>query len=654
MATPYPRSSPSWLGQIPIAAKLAAMVGVFLLVVGTVLAMVLLVFRVQAGVRAYVGGEGQWSKGQKDATYALVRYLDTGEERDYRAFREAIAIPLGDRAARLEMEKADYDPAVVAAGFIAGGNAPDDVPEMIFLFRHFQPVLFFAEAVEVWRAAERYVLELHDCGEALHAARQAGALDGARRAEFAARIHRINTLVTPLEERFSRVLGEGAHETQRLLVTGMLLASALLLTLGLWACWRITLDLRRSIAGLHEGAQRVTRGELDQPIPVRSSDELGALTVAFNEMVAARREAERELRDAQAFSERVMENVSNAIYALDPEGRFTLVNRRTCEISGYPREVLLGRHYAEMIPPEALPEVEARYAALVRGEGPILHYEVPLQRADGRRVLVQFSTTAVERDGVVVGAVGAAEDITERRRAEAELRARAEELARSNRELEQFAYVASHDLQEPLRTVSGFAELLSLRYRGKLDGEADEYIGFVTAGVQRMKSLIEDLLAYSRVSREHHQLRPVELQRLLANARANLQGAIAASGAHIEAGPLPVLRGDAAQLTQLLQNLIGNAIKFRGDAAPHITVSAARAEAAWQLSVRDHGIGIAPEAAERIFGLFQRLHTRDEYPGNGIGLTICKKIADLHGGRIWAEPASPGTVFHVLIPDAAA
>ena len=652
MATPHSRSSTGWLGQFPIAAKLAAMVGVFLLVVGAVLAMVLLVFRVQAGVRAYVGGEGQWSKGQKDATYALVRYLDTGEERDYRAFREAIAIPLGDRAARLEMEKPGYDPQVVAAGFIAGGNAAADVPEMIFLFRHFQPVPFFADAVTIWREAERYALELDEVGEALRAARLAGTLDAMQRASFAARIHRINTLVTPLEERFSRVLGEGAHETQRLLVTGMLLASGLLLTLGLWACWRIALDLRRSIAGLYEGAQRVARGDLEHHIPIRSSDELGALTGAFNSMVAARREAERELRDAHAFSDRVMENVTNAIYALDLDGCFTLVNRRTCEISGFPRERLLGQNFALMIPPEHLPELQRRFAAVLRGEGPILNYEVPIARPDGSRVQIQFSTVALEREGFIVGAVGAAEDISERRRAEVELRSRADELARSNRELEQFAYVASHDLQEPLRTVSGFAELLSLRYRGKLDGEADEYIGFVTTGVQRMKSLIEDLLAYSRVSREHHQLRPVELGRLLAHARANLQGSIAASGATIEVGPLPVLRGDAAQLTQLLQNLIGNAIKFRGDAAPHIVVSAARAEAAWQLSVRDHGIGIAPEAAERIFGLFQRLHTRDEYPGNGIGLTICKKIADLHGGRIWAEPASPGTVFHVLLPDA--
>lgn len=641
----------SWLGQFSINAKLAAMVAVFLTVFGSVLGLVLLAFSVQAGVRAYVGGEGLWSKGQKGATYALTRYLDSGDPRDYRAYQQAIAVPLGDRAARLEMEKPDYDYAVVERGFLQGGIPAVDVPHMVFLFRHFQQVVFFAEAVEVWRQAERYALELLDCGEQLHALVESGHLDAQRRREFAERIHRINTLVTPLEQRFSTTLAEGAHESQRLLVTGLLVVAGLLLTLGLWVCWRISLDLRTSIAGLREGAERFARGDLQHRIPQRSEDELGELTGAFNAMVEARETAERELVDAHTFSDRVMDNVTNAIYALDPEGRFTLVNRRTCEITGYPRERLIGQHYAALIPPEYLPELERRYRAVIRGEGPILHYEVPLARPDGGRVHISFSTAALERDGVIVGAVGAAEDITQRRHAEAELLARAEELARSNRELEQFAYVASHDLQEPLRTVSGFAELLARRYQGKLGEEADEYIGFVTAGVQRMKSLIEDLLTYARVSREHRDAPSVDLNRLLAAAQANLHAAISGSGAQLASEPLPTVQADPAQITQLFQNLIGNALKFHGRQPPRIEIGARRLDDAWELLVRDHGIGISREGAERIFGLFQRLHTRDEYPGNGIGLTICKKIVDLHGGRIWAEPAEPGTVFRFTLPD---
>ncbi|MDP3859397.1 MAG: ATP-binding protein [Stagnimonas sp.] len=644
-------ANPTWLGQFSINAKLAAMVAVFLGVLGSVMGLALLSFSVQSGVRAYVGGEGLWSNGQKDATYALTRYLRSGEPRDYRAFQEAIAIPLGDRAARLEMEQPVPDPAVVERGFVAGGIAAADVPDMIFLFRHFQQLAFFADAVEVWRQAERYVLELLDCGQQLHALIESGSLDPARRQQFAERIQRINSLVTPLEQRFSSVLGEGARETQALLLTSVLVISGLILTFGLWACWRIALDLRASIAGLREGAERFAGGDLDYRIPRRSADELGELSSAFNTMVAARRDAERELLDAHAFSDLVMENATNAIYALDTQGRFTLVNRRTCEISGYAREALLGRHFGALIHPDSLPALNLRYAAMIRGEGPILHYEVPLARPDGTRVYIMFSTAALERDGVIVGAVGAAEDITERRRADAELLARAEELARSNRELEQFAYVASHDLQEPLRTVSGFAELLARRYQQQLGPEADEYIGFITTGVRRMKSLIEDLLSYSRVSREPRAASEVDLNALLAAAKANLHAAISDSGASVHSERLPSLRADPAQLTQLFQNLLGNALKFRTAEPPRVDVSARQLDAAWQLSVRDHGIGIDPAGAERIFGLFQRLHTRDEYPGNGIGLTICKKIVDLHGGRIWAEPAAPGTVFHFTLPD---
>jgi len=641
----------TWLGQLSINAKLAAMVAVFLAILGSVLGLVLLTFKLQAGVLAFVGGEGLWSKGQKDATYALTRYLEGGDPDDYQAYRRAIAVPLGDRAARLELEKPDYDVWLVERGFAEGGIPAVDVPQMIFLFRHFQRVVFVADAIEVWRDAERYVLELRDCAEQLHALVVSGRLDGQRRREFADRIHRINTMVTPLEQRFSTTLGSGARESQQLLVTGLLLFVGLLLTLGLWACWRISLDLRTSISGLREGAERFAAGDLQYRIRQRSNDELGTLTRAFNAMVEARARTERALVDAHTFSDQVMYNATNAIYALDLQGRFTLVNRRTCEISGFPREALLGQPYDVLIPPEYMPELDRRYQGVMRGEGPILHYEVPLTRADGGRVYISFSTAALERDGVIVGAVGAAEDITQRKQAEAELEARATELARSNRELEQFAYVASHDLQEPLRTVSGFAELLSRRYQGQLGSEADEYIGFVTAGVQRMKSLIEDLLTYARVGRDHRDLPAIDLNHLLANARANLHAAISGSNAQLVSAPLPTVQADPVQLTQLLQNLISNALKFAGDQPPQIEIGARRRDAAWELWVRDHGIGISPEGAERIFGLFQRLHTRDEYPGNGIGLTICKKIVDLHGGHIWVEPAHPGTVFRFTLPD---
>jgi len=241
------------------------------------------------------------------------------------------------------------------------------------------------------------------------------------------------------------------------------------------------------------------------------------------------------------------------------------------------------------------------------------------------------------------------------RRAHAELeervRERTAELARSNAELEQFAYVASHDLQEPLRMVRSFVELLQQRYAGQLDAEADEFIGFAVDGAARMQALIRGLLAYSRVDRRTSSPGPVDCDRLVQNALRNLQVAIAEAKAQVTHDPLPTVTGDETQLLQLFQNLLGNAIKFRNEAAPRVHIAAARRGAEWVFSVRDNGIGFDPQYAERIFMIFQRLHTREEYGGTGIGLAVCKKIVECHGGRIWAESApGQGSTFYFTLP----
>ena len=239
----------------------------------------------------------------------------------------------------------------------------------------------------------------------------------------------------------------------------------------------------------------------------------------------------------------------------------------------------------------------------------------------------------------------------EKRRAE-ELERAYVELERSNAELEQFAYVASHDLQEPLRVVAGYVQLLGRRYQGRLDAQADEFINFSVDGVRRMQQLINDLLAYSRVQHAQHPLEPIDLGISLTQALANLQMAIAESAAQIDAGMLPTVVGDAAQMTQVFQNLIANAMKFRGSRAPRIQVTATHQDDAWTLAVRDNGIGLEPQYAQRIFVIFQRLHTAAQYPGTGIGLAICKKIVERHGGRIWVESTpGAGACFFFTIPD---
>ena len=235
--------------------------------------------------------------------------------------------------------------------------------------------------------------------------------------------------------------------------------------------------------------------------------------------------------------------------------------------------------------------------------------------------------------------------------AEEALREQAAELQRSNEELQQFAYVASHNLQEPLRMVAAFVDLLARRYQGHLDKEAAEFIGYALDGARRMKALIDDLLAYSRVGTRLEPFVPVDCEKVLAETLQGLRLAVEESGAVITHDPLPVVRAGKLELELLLQNLLSNALKFRNAAPPRVHLSAQQRGTEWLFSVRDNGIGIDPQHAERIFIIFQRLHTREEYPGTGIGLAICKKIVERHGGRVWVEAApGRGATFFFTLP----
>lgn len=224
----------------------------------------------------------------------------------------------------------------------------------------------------------------------------------------------------------------------------------------------------------------------------------------------------------------------------------------------------------------------------------------------------------------------------------AELAEQARELIRSNQELQQFAYVASHDLQEPLRMVASFTQLLAKRYKDKLDDDARDFITYAVDGARRMQTLISDLLMYSRVGTQCKPLEPADCEGILDRVLNNLMLSIRESRAVITRDPMPIVMADSIQLAQLFQNLIANALKFRSQDAPRIHISAQRDGPGWKLGVSDNGIGIAPEHSERIFVIFQRLHTKTEYPGTGIGLAICKKIVERHGGKIWLEPSTGG------------
>jgi signal transduction histidine kinase len=242
-------------------------------------------------------------------------------------------------------------------------------------------------------------------------------------------------------------------------------------------------------------------------------------------------------------------------------------------------------------------------------------------------------------------------EITERQRAEKELKETLGELARSNAELEQFAYVASHDLQEPLRMVSSYVQLLARRYKSKLDKDADEFIGFAVDGANRMQTLINDLLTYSRVGTKGKPFQTTDCNEVFSEALLNLSAATEESGAIITSDNLPTVMTDKTQMVQLIQNLVANAIKFRNKDRPRIHVSSEQKNSTWVFSVSDNGIGIDSQYYERIFAIFQRLHGKTEYPGTGIGLAVCKRIVERHGGRMWVDSeCGKGSRFYFTTP----
>jgi PAS domain S-box-containing protein len=275
-----------------------------------------------------------------------------------------------------------------------------------------------------------------------------------------------------------------------------------------------------------------------------------------------------------------------------------------------------------------------------------------IKRASGEiRIVHEKCEHFRNESGQIIRSIGMVHDITERVQAEVELHRTLEELKSSNAELEQFAYVASHDLQEPLRGIAGLAQILQQRYQGQLDSQADEFIDLIVDGTQRMQTLINDLLAYSRIGRRGEAIRSTGAEAALKAVMQNLSVGIREYGATITNDSLPTVKADATQLIQLFQNLISNAVKFRAERPPRIHIGVSDAGDCWQFSIRDNGIGIEPQYFERIFQVFQRLHTRREYKGTGIGLAICKKIIERHGGRIWVESEiGHGTTFYFTLP----
>ena len=471
---------------------------------------------------------------------------------------------------------------------------------------------------------------------------------------------------------------EVLHERIRQYIT---IISAMLLV-SMITAFVLSIPFQRVISGpiLHLAslADRVSHNKDYSLRAIRhSGDETGLLTEAFNAMLGQIQQQDEALRRSNEDLEirvqertqqlsasrgelalnlslltATLESTTDGILVVDTAGRVTSCNQKFTEMWHIPPEILQNRDAGDVI----------RVCLTQLNDPSVLSTRI--DELDGQREMDSFDTLEFQ-DGRIfeaysqpqrigtscVGRVWSFRNITQRKLSELALENQTKELARSNSELEQFAYVASHDLQEPLRMIASYTQLLARRYKGRLDADADDFIHFAVDGASRMQLLINDLLTFSRVGTRGRPFEPTDLNVVMTRILFDLKIAISESQAMVSHDALPVVMADPMQMAQLFQNLVGNAIKFHRDKAPEIHVGVERTGGEWLFSVRDNGIGIEKEYFDRIFVVFQRLHSREEYPGTGVGLAVCKKIVERHGGHIFVKSeVGKGTTFFFTLP----
>ena len=411
-----------------------------------------------------------------------------------------------------------------------------------------------------------------------------------------------------------------------------------------------------NVIGVFAAARDITelkRAEVEKQKLLEQAQQFAEELEVSNEELQATTEelqaANKELKFASKYNRSLIEASLDPLVTIGPDGKITDVNKATELVTGYSRDELIGTDFSDYFTESE--KARASYQKVFR-EGMVIDYPLEIKHRSGNVTPVLYNASVYENElGDVIGIFAAARDITERKKAEKMLKLKLEELARSNAELEQFAYVSSHDLQEPLRMIGSYLQLLQRKYHGELDDKADKYIDFAVDGASRMQNLINDLLEFSRVTTRANEFKSTNCEFILNQVLSNLEVSINENEAIISHNHLPTVMADSTQLTQVFQNLISNAIKFRSEKTPKIAISAREESDNWIFSVADNGIGIDPKHCDRIFEVFKRLHKRREYPGTGIGLSICKKIVERHGGHIWVESEpNNGSIFYFTLP----
>lgn len=416
---------------------------------------------------------------------------------------------------------------------------------------------------------------------------------------------------------------------------------------------KLSKEIEIPIQHVLQGTEIIRSGDynfkIEENVVTSAPIELRALCKAFNEMSSTISDNMQQLSNSEEKYRALFHLNPDAVYTIDWEGNFLELNQICEKVTGYQREEMLFKSFFDFVSPEDRNKAQYHHQKALSGEPQ--NYELVFMSKDCRKIYFDITNVPVIMGEQVKGIHGIAKNITQHKLAEVELKETTEKLKQSNKDLQEFAYVASHDLQEPLRMVSSYLQLLERRYKGRLDQDADEFIHFAVDGAKRMQKLINDLLTYSRINTKKEVFSMISSHNTLQKVLNNLSMYIHERGANVTYDSLPEIYGDETQMIQLLQNLISNGIKFNRQDKPQIHVSAVKEKNNWVFRIQDNGIGIPDQHQERIFSVFQRLHTREEYEGTGIGLSICKRIVERHGGKIWFESNTHGgTIFYFTMP----
>jgi PAS domain S-box-containing protein len=620
-----------------------------------------------SSVRAYVAGEGLWSKAQKDAMYQLFKYGRTRDQADYREFKRFMQVPMGDHIALEELSKPQPNYEIARQGLRAGRNHEDDLDGMIKLFRRFSGNDYISRAITAWKGADSILPQFTVIGERLHKEISAPEPSTKNIEAILADIDAVNVKITPLEDRFSYTLGEGSRWLEDRVLKGLFALAFTVEFIGLGIAIFVSRNIQKGLKEILLSAQAVGKGDFTRPAKSYSKDEIGTLAIDFNTMAGALQKSISEIGKAQRKFEDLLESAPDAMVLVNSDSIIQITNKQCASIFGYKKEELIGHSVDKLFPQRlhaAKKEHRAKFFSDPKERMAGSRLELQAIRSNGQEFPVEISLSPLETEDGIILMTAALRDVSEKKELqqkiidynttlERKVEQRTAELELKNKELEQFAYVASHDLQEPLRTTTGFVEALRKQYLGKMDEQADKYLDYILQASDRMKTLIKDLLDYSRIGREKEVV-PVNSNQLLEEVITDLHTTIVESKAKIEYTGLPdVIMAYPTELKLLFQNLISNSIKFRKPGVPpHIEIAAQEEKSTWKFSVKDNGIGMEPVHQDRIFIIFQRLHNRTDYEGSGIGLAHCKKIAELHGGKIWVDAVpGEGATFYFTISE---